>query len=699
MKRLPIVTRSQESSPSNRRLLCGSVLFALLGVGFSLNAQEVLWSETFETDGEGSRYVTEGAGSFEIAEFADFGVPDNQAGPVYWTRVADGRPSFVGVPAPTPERRIVMAWGSQISSDDITDEFWTHFDAVVEWLLRGKSKATILYSGMGGDGDQAFSSRLESKGHTVEEDPGGDLPDPAGIDMYVYSGGATSRFVNYKVPGLHYNSSDLDDELLSSIGTPLTTELPGVRITSPDHPSAGGQSGEFTFVKNENTFQALGTELPGGSTVVAAFVRSVSASVLDLEAADALFDGTTPNTGVSRTTISVADIVNSLSPASQIEFFDWDNPIAGDPDGGFAVRATGKIEASKGVVSLAIGGADGSRLRIDLDKDGIDDDDTISTLDRRGGWQYAKQRDVEFPSAGSYDFEWVSFNAADEFGAEFLVALEKGGGSGPVKEETYDLVSGTSAHVKLDGDITVETYVPDLPPEEVQTPFTMALEAPEDGGAVFGGGPFGGYEGDHFFSGSALNKFTGDDGGGSPKMITWNDPIDISGKDNVHLTIAMGATFLDFETGDYFKVFIDDSDEPLIWFTAPSGDDKYFNDVTTNPSNPTRLGLALQDISYPIPAGVKSINLRIEAVTTWWNEIVSFDNIRVTSGELAPVEPEPAVPGAIVGFSTQGGNLVIEYTGTLKAADTVTGPYSDVAGASSPATITPDGPAMFYIAQ
>ena len=118
-----------------------------------------------------------------------------------------------------------------------------------------------------------------------------------------------------------------------------------------------------------------------------------------------------------------------------------------------------------------------------------------------------------------------------------------------------------------------------------------------------------------------------------------------------------------------------------------------------NSSNPTRLGLALQDISYPIPAGVNSINLRIEAITTWWNEIVSFDNIRVTSGEAAPVEPEPAVPGGIVGFSTQGGNLVIEYTGTLKAADTVTGPYSDVSGVSSPATITPEGPAMFHIAQ
>lgn len=626
-------SHSGQSSGGLKSLTRKASLLAALGMGLSAHGQELIWQETFETDGEGSRYVTDGAGVFETDSFADNGISTDQAGPVYWTRVADGSPSLVGVPAPTPERRIVMAWGSAIVADDITDDFWTHFDAVTEWLLRGKANATVFFSGLGGEGDIALAERLESKGHTVEEDPGGDLPDPDSVDMYVYSGGATSRFVTFPVPGIHYNSGDLDDELLSSIGTALTTTLPEIKITAPEHPSAGGQEGTAIWVENDNTFQGLGTELPGGSTVVAAFIRLVTPSVLDLAAADALFDGTTPSTAVQSTSISVADIVNTVSPASQIEFFDWDNPIAGDPSGGFAVRATGQVEASGGVVSLAIGGADGSRLRIDIDGNGFDANDDIVALDRRGGWQYSAPVDVDI-AAGTYDFEWVSFNAAAEFGAEFLVALDGGGGAEAVNDLAWDLVSTSSPNVTLVGDIDVETYVPDLPPEEVETPFTLALEAPEDGGAVFGGGPFGSFEGESFFAGSALNKFTGDDGVGSPKWITWSDPIDVSGKDNIKLTIATGATFLDFETGDYLKVYIDDGTDPLIWFTAPSGDDKFFNDVRTNPSNPTRLGLALQDITYDIPDDVNSISLRIEAITTWWNEIVAFDNIRITSGEI-----------------------------------------------------------------
>ena len=680
------------------RLSIAAVLLGPLQLSYG---QELLWQESFETDGEGSRYVTEGVAIFEPESFPANGISTDQGGPVYWTRAGNGTPSFVGVPAPTPERRIVMAWGSAITSDNITDDFWTHFDNVTDWLLRGKANATILFSGLGADGDQALAERLEGRGHTIEEDAGGDLPE-SGIDMYIYSGGNTSRFVSYKVPGLHYNSSDLDDELLSSIGTPITTTLPEVRITAPEHASAGGQEGAFTFVNNENTFQALGTELPGGSTVVAAFVRTVSASVRELAAADALFDGTTPNTGVQRTSITVADIVNSISPASQIAFFDWDNPIAGDPDGGFAVRATGTLEASAGTVSLAIGGADGSRLRIDLDGDGLSAADTVITMDRRGGWQYSASTDVDFPSAGNYDFEWVSFNAAAEFGAEFLVALDSGGGAPGVSEEAWDLVSSSSAHVKLDGDITVETYVPDLPPEEVETPLTLALEAPEDGGAVFGGGPFGNFDGDYYFAGSALNKFTGDDGVGTPKKITWNDSIDITGKEDVKLTIAIGATFLDFETSDFLSVFIDDSNTPLIRFTAPTGDDKFFNDINTNPSNPTRLGLALQDITYDIPAGINSINLRIEANTTWWNEIVVFDNIRITDGEIgggqSPVEDIGTLN--VPGIAANGDvTLSWEGGGTLEEASSVAGPWTAAADQSNPQSRSPSGSAFFRLVQ
>ena len=55
--------------------------------------------------------------------------------------------------------------------------------------------------------------------------------------------------------------------------------------------------------------------------------------------------------------------------------------------------------------------------------------------------------------------------------------------------------------------------------------------------------------------------------------------------------------------------------------------------------------------------------------------------------------------GAISNVSLQGGKVVIEYTGTLKAAGSVTGPYTAVGGASSPHSVAPDKGAEFYIAE
>lgn len=55
--------------------------------------------------------------------------------------------------------------------------------------------------------------------------------------------------------------------------------------------------------------------------------------------------------------------------------------------------------------------------------------------------------------------------------------------------------------------------------------------------------------------------------------------------------------------------------------------------------------------------------------------------------------------GGISSVALADGNVVIEYTGTLKSADSVTGPYSDVAGASSPYSVAPTKAAEFYIAE
>ncbi len=212
-------------------------------------------------------------------------------------------------------------------------------------------------------------------------------------------------------------------------------------------------------------------------------------------------------------------------------------------------------------------------------------------------------------------------------------------------------------------------------PNVIETaPFLVLLESGENGGAVYGGGPFGGQDGNDFFGGSGLNKFSTDV---AAKTLTFTKQIDVAGKSNLKLTIAVAGTYLDFETSDYLKVFIDpdgdgplayNPDAPLIHFTSPSGTDKFFNDFPTNPTKPTRLGLKFQDVTYSIPGNLSKIGIRIEAVTTWWNEIVAFDNIRVTSGDVAP-PPPPAVGNlsGLLGYwrmDETSGDVVSDGSGT-----------------------------------
>ena len=71
-----------------------------------------------------------------------------------------------------------------------------------------------------------------------------------------------------------------------------------------------------------------------------------------------------------------------------------------------------------------------------------------------------------------------------------------------------------------------------------------------------------------------------------------------------------------------------------------------------------------------------------------------FDNALVKGGSIPFV-----AQGNIDGYSLQDGNIVIEYTGTLKSAAEATGPYTPVAGAASPYSVTPAKAAEFFIAE
>jgi hypothetical protein len=60
-------------------------------------------------------------------------------------------------------------------------------------------------------------------------------------------------------------------------------------------------------------------------------------------------------------------------------------------------------------------------------------------------------------------------------------------------------------------------------------------------------------------------------------------------------------------------------------------------------------------------------------------------------------EPGGSTPtGRIQSITRSGGNLVITYTGTLKSASSISGPFTAVSGATSPATVTPSEGFRFY---
>ena len=87
----------------------------------------------------------------------------------------------------------------------------------------------------------------------------------------------------------------------------------------------------------------------------------------------------------------------------------------------------------------------------------------------------------------------------------------------------------------------------------------------------------------------------------------------------------------------------------------PSGNVKYVGDFTTHPSKTVRLGLAFKDVTYDILAGATNLVVEVRAVSTWWNEILALDNIRITSGDALP----PADP-KFTSIKQSGRNVVVE---------------------------------------
>jgi hypothetical protein len=153
-------------------------------------------------------------------------------------------------------------------------------------------------------------------------------------------------------------------------------------------------------------------------------------------------------------------------------------------------------------------------------------------------------------------------------------------------------------------------------------------------------------EGTGFFVGASLNKF----GDMLTRALEIN-PIDISGQSDVMLTVSLTATDADFEVDDILRVLVGQAGTPVEEFTVLS---TYVgiadatspciralsSDGGTSCLTPTEFTDVTWNISELAP-DISNLVVRFEALSTFPNEIVGIDNVRIFAGEIMPPEGIP----------------------------------------------------------
>ncbi len=256
----------------------------------SSRAEELLYREDFNTEGEGTRYTVEGRG-FVPKNGQVVPVP---AGTSYWARNVDvvAQGEVVGVPFPAPARRAIILFNHGLDPTFLTDDGKKLVDATLKWLTDGKQNLVVMFSAPAGAdslGDQYLISTLTEQGHTVIDDDVAGFPVLADIitsqkvDLIINSstGGDPIRLANASVPLLSFASDLEGDMLLATRGSVDTTFDPGdIKIEAPTHPIAAGLPATFGFVSEAQPFDTIGLGLPLGSVTVASHQFTDDAGVV-----------------------------------------------------------------------------------------------------------------------------------------------------------------------------------------------------------------------------------------------------------------------------------------------------------------------------------------------------------------------------------------------------------------------------------
>ncbi|MBI2924685.1 MAG: hypothetical protein HYY24_03155 [Verrucomicrobia bacterium] len=685
---------------ARRALATRAMAVAVSGFVWSTQAQELIYQEGFNTDGEAAnpqRYTTRGRDVWELSRI--FGDPplataSAQRGPIYFAHSFEV--SFVGIPN-IPARRMMFTWRGSNDTANTTEDFLKLWDSAVAWLLNGKANATVMVypttASIGG-----LADRLAATGHTVlDDDPAKtDAQLESDGDLFIHAGSTDpSRYALLKKPVIVNVSPDWDDMIVGSIGSDATFAPGQVNIAAPGHPAAGGKTGSFDAFTGDHAFALAGRFLPQGSTTLATVNRTIPPQVARLTDVDDMIAGTKQHEKTEGTLATL-----DINDASAGNWFD-DNAVPGGYTGNWGLRVQGKLAASAaGTYRFAMGTDDGARFQIDLDKNGFTAaDNVIEDLGPHG--HTIVYQNVTFAAAGTYDFEVRAYNSGG--GGSFELSV----GVVPAAEVLDDALDsgywellgtpGGVSPVQLSAPATATGYIATGASTETKEPLVVLLNGPNDTppGGFYGGGPFINVEGAGFFGGAGMNKFPYQDET-PPRMLTLR-PVNVAGKQDVKLTVAVAAAQIDFENdaNDYLdiKIYPNGANSTPITLAhfngVESGVQPWMADDLDN--NQRRLTREFADFTYNVPATATDLIVEFVAGSSWWNEILAFDNVRITAGSKA-IEAKFKTP------RLQGDKVTLEWTGSgLLQRSTNLKDWTDVTGATSgrEVTVVP-GDHVFY---
>ena len=160
-------------------------------------------------------------------------------------------------------------------------------------------------------------------------------------------------------------------------------------------------------------------------------------------------------------------------------------------------------------------------------------------------------------------------------------------------------------------------------------------------------------EGEGFIVGADMNErfpdeaaeFTAEE---TPRALQLN-PVDISGQTGVKVSIDLAATDVDFEAPDFLRVsYTDVTENPAPEdFVELARFDGMAPGVLVNPDLGPLSPNEFTTFTFEIPDEIDSLTVQVEAFSTFPNEVVGIDNIRIFTGE--EVEAPEIFPGDVDG--------------------------------------------------